>query len=61
MHPENGTESHLNSSFSSAAASSRPASTASYLRFFSRCLTSRPTDFLLAPSTLPSFLQCQCS
>eukprot|EP00965_Chrysotila_dentata_P004731 154730-Pleurochrysis_carterae.AAC.1 len=44
---ENGTESHLYSSFSSAAASFRPASSALFLRF-SNCrylnLFSRPTD-----------------
>eukprot|EP00965_Chrysotila_dentata_P169846 5606673-Pleurochrysis_carterae.AAC.1 len=55
MHPENGAESHLNSSFSSAAASYRPASSAPFLRFFSRYLNhfSKPTDFLLAPCTFP--------
>eukprot|EP00965_Chrysotila_dentata_P170969 5642693-Pleurochrysis_carterae.AAC.1 len=55
MHPENCTESHLNSSFTPAAASYRPASSASFLRFFSIYLnhSSKPTDFLLAPSTFP--------
>eukprot|EP00965_Chrysotila_dentata_P089090 2941675-Pleurochrysis_carterae.AAC.2 len=66
MHPENGTESHLNSNFSSAAASSMPPSSASFLRLFSRYLnhSSRPTDFCfhLPPSLSPSLsMQLTCA
>eukprot|EP00965_Chrysotila_dentata_P235875 6201002-Pleurochrysis_carterae.AAC.2 len=56
MHPDNETESHLNSSFSSAAVSSRLASySASFLRFFIRYLnhSNKSTDILLAPFTFP--------
>eukprot|EP00965_Chrysotila_dentata_P164699 5437753-Pleurochrysis_carterae.AAC.1 len=57
MNPENGsrTESHLNSSFLSAAAISRPADSGSVLRFFKQYLNhlKRPTDFLPAPSPFP--------
>eukprot|EP00965_Chrysotila_dentata_P050615 1677263-Pleurochrysis_carterae.AAC.1 len=56
VNPEDGTESHLNSSFCSAAAISRLASSGSvFLRFFKQYLnySKRPTDFLPAPSPLP--------